>query len=266
MENSKLEELLNLIDSTVQQSYSIKLWVPSLLNTSTEYLMFKPLNISQQKKLMSTSLEEDVQNTAFCKEFYNIIVENYIKDENNFNIFNLTIIDKILIALAIRANTANIYTVNDFSVNLTDLIEKIKIEICNNTDLLSSQIFTYHDNISIKCSVPSIKTEFDSEYLKSPLSLKDAESKITNIIIDTVSAEISKYTNTISINNNEYDLETFSFSERKDILDKIPAGALEQVLNYIISTKQFIEKLLTVNLSEDTTEALQINGSFFATL
>ena len=49
MENSKLEELLNLIDSTVQQSYSIKLWVPSLLNTPTEYLMFKPLNISQQK-------------------------------------------------------------------------------------------------------------------------------------------------------------------------------------------------------------------------
>lgn len=265
MKDGNINELLSLIEATVQENFILNVWVPSLIGTSLDYLKFKPLNISQQKLLISPSLQEDLQNIIFNKAFYEIILQNYIPCEG-YDIANLTVIDKIFVGLSLRKNTSASFKVKDTEICLTEISEKMKEDLLNNTEPFQPITFTYQDNISIQWRVPTIHLENEADLVSPVFSTKEAEAQLAAVILNTVSSELAKYCDSLTINGAEYILNNFSFLERKDIIDKIPAGALEQVLKRVLLTKEYIEQLLTIKIDEETSETLYINGAFFATL
>lgn len=256
--NNNLDDILKLINKTVIDNYSIKLWVPSLIaHENVESILFKPLSISQQKDLISTALAQDLYNTEFIKKMYTILKENYLSNDIvSFNHFN--ILDKLIILLSIRSNINSRYLDND----INSIINKIQT---SDFSVFQPQVLE-SENIKLYCSLPSIYTEFLCESEREVFETEDANEQIQHVVSETVINELAKFCFTAEINDKTIIFDKFTFTERKKILNQLPAFLLEKALNYIISCRKQLEEYLTINNSEDTKDILQINGVFFSTV
>ena len=63
--STEFDNILQQLNKTITENYAIDVWFPSLIKTSQESVKFKPLNISQQKKLIKTSLYRDLFQIRF---------------------------------------------------------------------------------------------------------------------------------------------------------------------------------------------------------
>lgn len=255
--SNNIDSILKLINQTIVDSYSIKLWVPSLIAHEIESISFKPLNISQQKDLLSTAVVQDLYNTNFTKAAYSILKENYLSNDI-LPLHNLNILDKMVILLSLRSNINPVYN----KTNINDIIKDIQ-----NSDfsVFSSQILEL-DNIKLYCSLPTIHTEFLCESEREYIDTEDINEQIQHVVSETVINELTKFCFTAVIGEETIIFDNFTFSERKQILNKLPAFLLEKALNYIISCRKQLETYLTLNKTEETSNILQINGVFFSTV
>ena len=129
---SKLNTFLNFSDALKEleeiskESFNFEVWIPS----KEIYVKLKELNTKQQRFIIESVLDASVKNT-FSKVFYKVIEENWLEDISLLN--QLTIIDKVSIAFAIRYQLSNIIKV-DFkgdsselkSIDLSPIIENFK--------------------------------------------------------------------------------------------------------------------------------------------
>ena len=255
--SNNVDNILKLINKTIVDNYSINIWSPVLLTTDLQHLSFKPLNISQQKTLLSTAVIQDLYNTQFTLAAYDIIKENYLNNET-LPLSCFSVLDKIIILLSLRANINTNYKEN----NISDIIKYIQTQ---DFSVFTSQVLE-SDNIKLYCGLPSIYTEYLCEKEREVLVTEDINEQIQDVVSETIVNELTKYSLSVSIDQENIDLSKFSFSERKAIISTLPAFLLEKALDYIVSCRKSIEKLLTIKVAEDKEELLQINGVFFSTI
>lgn len=261
MEKRNIDSALELINKTVTENYSIKVNVPSV---TTSPISLKPLNIFQQKKLISLTVEQDIYNSKFNEILYDIIKENYLSADL-LPVSALTIFDKAFIALALRASINNNITSQDNTpINIESLITNLYAAYTNNSNLTEDITFNYN-NITITCNLPTIELEVMCDLAKMQIKSTDIADQIQNIIAETVTNEIVKFIKIINIDTEVISLSDFSFAERKRAIEQLPAIILEKVLNYILEYKQCVEKILTYKTAENTDIIIQINSTFFAT-
>lgn len=251
--NNNVDEIINLINSVIINSYAISISVPS---APTLNIQFKPLTIVQQKDLISTTASNNLYNTEFIKIFYKILKDNYLS-ESILPFNNLNILDKTLISLALKCNINNIY----LNLKLDELISNIQL---SDLSVFAPKKFNIN-NIELFCQLPSIDIDFQCENERNTPLLEDINEQIQHIISETVINELAKFSVKAIIDNNLIDLYQYSFNDRKQIISQIPAFILDQALDYIINCKQQIEKLLTFTDTENKESLIQINGAFFAT-
>lgn len=255
--SSNIKNILNLINKTVIDNYSINVWIPSLLLFDTPYVSFKPINISQQKDLLSTAAIQDIYNTTFIKTMFNILKENYLS-EGVLPLNNLNIIDKIIIILSLRANINPIFN----NININEIISKIQK---HDMTVFAAQSIE-SDNIKLICKIPTIYTEFLCESERETLNTEDVNEQIQHVVSETIVNELTKFCSELQIGEEDILLDTYSFTERKQIINQLPAFLLEKALNYIISYRKHIEYLLSLNKANEVAEILQLNGVFFSTV
>jgi len=258
MDTLKLDNLLKLISDAVSETCTVSTYIPS----ADKPVTLKALTILQQKILISAAVDTEVYNSKFVDIFYKILNENYLSEIIQ-PLHLLTVLDKVFIALALRANINNSLSLQNFQVDIAVVLDQLKALITSRTIPTDPGSFT-HDNITVHYTLPTISTEVECEEAKIVLKTENTTEQFKHILSETVTDELSKFINKIVIDKNTIILQEYTAVQRKKIIEQLPALVLEQALSYILNYKQSVERALTV--SDDThTNTIQINSSFFAT-
>ena len=256
--------------------------------------MFRQINTSQQKRLIKAIIDSPAYNTQFIFTLRGIIEENCVE---SININDLTILDKLIIAIKMRAYSVG----NDFE--LTFEIPKIKkpddkenakedenapktekiTRIINLNELLDGRLeaikiepLTIKDAnsvYSVDCFMPTIFDEYTLENelhkLNTSVDIK-TENELRDTIGEVFVNELVKYIKTITIKDGdkiiEIDLKTVNFKNRLRILEQLPTSLTKSVIDYISTVTKEFEKIILIKETINGTsfeQRLKIDASFF---
>lgn len=192
MSNKNFKDLLSSIDA-LNESSATAVYVPSI----KKEVQFSPMSVKQQKQILASGIDNEVENLSFMNALNDIIVSNC--RDNKVKILTC---DKPLIVLQLRrqavGNTLKI-TENDQEYEI-DLDEHI--ETCKNLSGVNKKTFDLtHDTITISGCIPTLDTDtrYNKHFTQSVKKNAKSKVKITDIIGDIYVSELVKYIDTITI-------------------------------------------------------------------
>jgi len=270
MSELKIDQILKEIEKR-QISYASQTWVPSL----QKEIRFLEINTSQQKRLVKSILDSSVLNTEFILTLRDIIKENCI--DNTVNIDDLTIIDKLFISIGMRSNSiGNLIPVDiqtkeketiNLNINLDDVL-KIAKETIDNIEgkTIEDKVF------KIECGLPTIGSEvqLENQLHKNKEVSVESKQQFKDVISESFLETIIPYIKSVVINAEQGPLvlpwNTLDSKERLEVVNKFSTKILKEVLGYINSIQQQIEKIEVVNFKHKDAvyrKRLSIEGSDF---
>ena len=239
--STDFNNILQQLDKTITENYAIDVWFPSLTKMNLVSTKFKPLNISQQKRLIKTSLYRDLFNIEFTKELYPILKENNINPL--INIDYLTVIDKLFIMLYLRSNISDNIVYNNknntFKESVSQLILKLKEKCLASPSIFSVQTYEEKD-IKLIVTIPTILSEYHCESERNISEDINVNKHVQTIISETVINEIAKSCRQVVVGLQDIPLDSYSFTEKKKLLELIPVFVLEKSLTFILDYRQII--------------------------
>lgn len=248
-QNNKLNDFENSLKllETISETFVVDIWIPSIKN----YLKFKEIDAKQQKNILNASMKSSVYNTEFIKEFYKILNENLVDKTQIEFLNNLSIFDKAFIILALKSKISDSYEVMFDEKN--DIKKDIMIsDICaksNNYEHPEKESISLN-NILVDIQLPTIQNEFEYELElhKSDKKLEDIKDRedIQNIVTDAFIGETSKYIKNISINELDLNFNSFSFMEKIKIVERLPSGLIQKILEKVSVWKKNLDTFLTI--------------------
>jgi hypothetical protein len=243
---------LSLINS-LSDIFKLEIWIPSIRKN----IIFKEMEARQQKQLLSVAMENSIYNNLFSEVFYNILKTNLIETEDFklSDLDNLTIFDKTSIAIFLRNQISNklkvIFDENkkiSNYIDLTEICEKLKTFQYEDEKIVELK----SDKITIKTllTVPTIKEELDYDLEITKIFKKTNDIKtdddIKNIITEAFITETTKYINKLYIEDQEINFKDLTLKQKIQIVEKIPSGLIQQILEIVSSWKLNIDDILTV--------------------
>jgi len=250
----------------VSNAFTVNAYVPSKNDTLT----FKEINAKQQKELLGAAMDTSVYNLGFTNTFYNILKDNLIHDGDNSVIDTLTISDKACIALELKGQISNELkvTFDDKSeivgvVDVQDVIKKFRTYQTPQNVILD----LINEKVTLKAEVryPNLKLELDYDVeFKKNKKTEDIKTNqdVQNIITAAFIGETSKYIDKIWINENEVDFGIMTFKQRVNVIEKLPSGLLQKILEKISSWKKDLDEVLTVT-QDDYKKVISIDSLLF---
>jgi hypothetical protein len=245
---STFNDALNALN-TVSEQFKIDVLIPSLNKTLT----FKEIDAKQQKSLLSAAMDNSIYNNEFVKIFYQILKDNLLNEDTAI-IDTLNVVDKNLIGISLRSQISNELTVNfteDFSgkIDLSNVISKFLGYITPKNEQLELK----NDSVTLVLDIklPTILDEvsYEQNFHKNYKDVSDLKTNddVKKLVSDAFIAEISKYVSSIEINSKNISFSTLSFLEKIKIIEKIPSGLIQKVLQKISDWKKDIDSILTVS-------------------
>jgi hypothetical protein len=245
IEDSK--EFLNLLEQVINE----KTFDLELLNGQT--VKCKQLSMAQLKELIKTLTDSPLTQALFNSASTKIFKESIIDLPENYK---LTIVDRLLFLIETRR--ASIYptvTLTDnnnnlsVTVDLKDFKENLISKINENKSNFETTTFKT-DKITYVIGTPSLDTEEQlNEEIYSKLDIKPENTEeFKNFIADSFIYEIAKYLFSITLNEETtLELSQKTFKERVEILEKLPAHAIQTVISYIEKQKAIIDENMIVD-------------------
>jgi hypothetical protein len=274
MNQNELTEEINILDfdnalkalNEASETFQVDVWIPS----QNKYIKFKEIDAKQQKDLLNAAMDNSVYNSSFLKVFGQIIHDN-ILDDNLDSLEKIIAVDKASIAISLKNQISNELRVVFDEKN--DVIEQIKLEP------IIEKFKTYKTELSktveLKNNVVKIKAELNHPNLKTELAYnqnlnkqyKKADQIKTNeeiqtIISDAFIGETSKYIKKLWINDQEVLLEDLTINQKNAVVEKLPSGLIQKVLEQISLWKKELDSILTVNY-QNYTKAISIDSLLF---
>ncbi len=274
MNQNELTEEINILDfdnalkalNEASETFQVDVWIPS----QNKYIKFNEIDAKQQKDLLNAAMDNSVYNSSFLKVFGQIIHDN-ILDDNLDSLENIIAVDKASIAISLKNQISNELRVVFDEKN--DVIEQIKLEP------IIEKFKTYKTELSktveLKNNVVKIKAELNHPNLKTELAYnqnlnkqyKKADQIKTNeeiqtIISDAFIGETSKYIKKLWINDQEVLLEDLTINQKNAVIEKLPSGLIQKVLEQISLWKKELDSILTVNY-QNYTKAISIDSLLF---
>jgi len=268
-----LNDILKMVNRA-NETFAYEVFVPSL----NKNVMFREINTSQQKRILKAVIDSPAYNTEFIFALRNVIKENCVDD---VNVDNFTILDKMIIAMTMRAMSIS----NDLDlqfqipdseekitrrINLKSLaaeaVEKIKIEPISIKD--------EKDVFEIICGLPTISDEYNlqNELHKNTSSIEiKNEKELRETVGEVFTNEIVKYIRQINVKNeknevNQIDLKNLKYKDRIAILEQLSAKVTNKIIDYINSINKEFEKVLLFTeeiKGKKIEQRLKIDSSFF---
>jgi hypothetical protein len=263
---------INKIIKRKDVAYASHYAIPSL----KKEIPFNEINTSQQKRLVKSVIDSPVYNTEFIYTFREILKENC--QDPTINIDNLTIIDKLVLALALRIKSIGenidieVQTKDGSKVNVALEASKI-LQIALTTIEDMPPVIIEDSYYKIECSMPTIGMEYGLE--------RELRNRVTNIEIEDVQelrktvgdafvGEIVKYISKVSIKDEDNLVpvawQQFKFVDRIKVIETFKTGILKAILSYINTIRQEIDKVELVKFEfggEIYERRLSIDGNFF---
>lgn len=254
-------------------SYASHYKVPSLKRD----VPFNEINTSQQKRIVKSVIDSPVYNTEFIYTFRDILKENC--QDNTIDIDNLTIIDKLVLALGMRSKS--IGSLVDLEIE-TKAGTKVSVSLDVNK-ILSTALETIQDigNITIddpffkiECGIPTIGTEYKLEKelrtKQTDIDIKDI-TELRKTVGEAFVSELVKYIVNVSVKNEKDELipvewNRFNYTDRIRVVETFKTGLLKNILTYINQIRKEIDKIELVKFEFDGEvydRRLSIDGNFF---
>lgn len=263
------EDALKTLNSLSQTNLAKEYWVPSLKTN----IKLKEINAEQQKKLLSSALENTLvaEKIHFEQFIYKVLKENNLTDAIEVN--NLTTIDRVFLSLCLRHqispqlnvrfedNLGNEYREN---VELTPLIENIKNY--NHPD--TEEIFFNKDSLNVKVVIGVPKLGLDNFYYQNVSFLKNTkninnEQLLNNIIIEGFISETSKYIKNIFLDDQDLSYNSWNLNQKTFFVEKMPLFMVQNIFDKMTLWKSSVESYLKVVSSRGDEAVIEINSSSF---
>jgi hypothetical protein len=251
-------DALKALDKVSTENFVSKIWIPS---KQTE-VQVKEINAKQQKKLLQSALEELTTRASFTEIFYNILSENILDKEV---LKTLTSVDKISLALGMRNQISNKLTVEiqeDPQVTQVVDLNQIMLKFKNLTHPSPKPIAV--GDIVIEVSVPTIESEIKFEQLQTKNKQTNEVEMIKATIVEAFLIETSKYVTKMVINGIDVNLSPLTAAQKVNLVEKLPANAIQNILEYIAELKQNIDNVLMVHNEEyKVSKPITIDSSLY---
>jgi hypothetical protein len=274
-QTGSINDILKIVNRA-SESFAFEIFIPSLQRN----VMFRQITTGQQKRLLKAIIDNPAYQTEFIFAFKQIIAENCIE---TIAIDNLTIFDKLIIAITLRSMSIGNDLELVFSVpatkneevqkvvrviNLKDLVDKALAEI-----KVSSTTITDDKGIfEVFCDLPTIADEYrlESEMRKNVnIEIKN-ESELRDTVGDVFAGMLVKYIKEIKIKDGDklisVDLKPLPFKDRLAIMSRLPTKVSNQIVNYINSISKEFEKVTLFKETINGTvveQRMKIDSSFF---
>jgi hypothetical protein len=257
--------------NTVSEAFNVNVWIPS---KQKEY-SFKELEAKQQKNMLSSAMNSSVYNTSFVKNMYNVINSNFLDKENKNIINDFTIFDKFAIAVSLKDKISDETSITFDEKNnivkklsLKPIIEKFKTFNTPKSEFL--EVDNENFKIKLEISVPTIleELEYEEQINKKEKKVDDIKNTddIQKIISEAFIGETTKYIKMIYVNGNDLGFNNIDFTKKIRLVEKLPSGILQKILQLVSKWKQEVDSILTVETEVDGknyTKVISIDGVFF---
>lgn len=267
-DNNNFNQILNKLKEKNEQR-KLSIWIPSL----SKGVEFKHLTIEQQKRLIKSSLRENLLRLDFSRNIYSILEENM--SDTLVDLSKLTIIDMLSIGITYRAsdideNYGFYHDDNFFPVDLNKVCENIRT--IDTSKLVQDTIVS--ENYHLHIQVPTIRVDKlmnDELYVKYK-DIPDDSEQTKEMLTDLYTYEAAKYIKQLDVvsegdNPNDppliVDFEPFTAKQRLEAIVQIPLNILNKVVGLSEKVQEIQDKILTVKLTDDQDARIDVNSSFF---
>jgi len=220
---------------------TIEVYLPSL----KKKVSTKPLNLKQQKDLISSVLDGLKGTLDFSRTLNKIIIQNS-------GISDLKIYDKIPFIVTMRKNALGNKT---STVNLDKVIENFK----KIPFKLKDEALVKFDNLKLTLKVPTLREE-NSILTKCEQDISTEQDQLKDGVGKLYIYELLKYIQSVQVDDDIIDLSDVKISERVKLVEKLPLSVYTEVSSFIEDINKYNSDLLTVDEEE-----ISIDVEFFDT-
>ena len=239
--------------NTLSEKNSFEIYIPSIKRN----VIFKPITTGQQRSLYLCIADNNLFRTKFILTTFQIIKENCTEPEL---ISKLTVIDRLAILLSLRKNTLG----TDIIVEKDDVQYAANFDV--NLELLKNIALPENKTITVKgvqvdLQVPLIVDQYGIEKeLREDLSVT---TTINEAIEESILNEVCKMVGEVYIDSDKINYNSFSYKERLQILEKLPAEFIFEVQNFAEIVNRVIDEVLTVKVDNENSIGFELTVDFF---
>jgi len=218
----------------------IEIFLPSKKKTVT----VTPLNLKQQKDLISSALDGVKGTLDFSRILNSIILDNSGAED-------LKIFDKIPFIIGLRVEALGTkYVDNGDEIDLQIVLDKIKK---HKLQFKEEKLIEYK-NLKVNLSIPTLQDEnVLLEKGSSDLSAEGHDLKTEVGVLYML--EIVKYIKEVEIDEITIDMSNTKVTDRMNLVEKFPLAIYSEISDYIETVNAYNTELLTVgdnNVSIDS--------------
>ena len=245
--------------SELNKQQMVSVYVPSM----NDEIKFKPLTVKQQKLILSSGVDTEIENLAFNNATNSIILENCLSSKNK-----ITLIDKPIILLQLRQNAVSDTLKitdgdNEHTVNINEHVQTIRDSIKGDSELTFK---VESDGVTIEGVVPTldIDTKYNKQFTKSVKKSNKRDLTLSDVVGDIYIHEMVKYVKTISIGDNTLQLDdNVSVEQTINVFESLPMTISNKVATAIKNVRDIeIRSLDSSNLPDGV--QINIDASIFA--
>mgnify|MGYP006878244191 CR=1 FL=1 len=235
------KEILSSIDDLNRKNL-VSVYIP----TFNESVMFKPLTVKQQKMILSSGVDMEVENLSFNNTLNDIILENCLSGKDS-----IKTIDKPLIVLQLRQQTIGDKLVVEeddkkYTIDLKDHIDTVKSTI---PDEVEQKFSVNVGPVTITGEVPCLKadTKYNKQFTKSVKKNKTGQQlNLTDVVGDIFVHEMVKYVKQIKIHDQIVDLdESLSVLQTIEVFENLPMSITSTLADKIKELREIEQKSLS---------------------
>lgn len=209
----------------------IEIFIPSKKKTVT----VTPLNLKQQKDLISSALDGVKGTLDFSKILNSIILDNSGAED-------LKIFDKIPFIIGLRVEALGTkYVDNGGEIDLQIVLDNIKK---HKLQFKEEKLIEYK-NLKVNLSIPTLQDEnVLLEKGSSDLSAEGHDLKTEVGVLYML--EIVKYIKEVEIDEITIDMSNTKVTDRMNLVEKFPLAIYSEISDYIETVNAYNTELLTV--------------------
>jgi hypothetical protein len=245
--------LKSVTELNKQQIQSI--YVPSI----GDVVNFKPLTVKQQKGILSSGVDTEVENLSFSNTINNIINENCLQGKQ---MIRITDRPAIVLQLRQKALGNTLKFTSDGKEYTVDIDERITLLKENPPKETTFEVTI--ENLKIRGATPDLKKDgkYNAQFTNTVKSGKRGSSiRLTDVIGDIYIHEMVKYVNDIEIGDQSININEISVVQAIEIFESLPMSASLKVSEKIKDLRN--SENATLDVEDDV--QIPFDASLFTT-
>lgn len=236
-----------------------QIYVPSLRKN----VPFAPLTVKQQKELLATGVDAQVENLSFVNKLNDIIKFNCKSNER------ILLTDRALIVLQMRSKSiGNEINVIDDEGNSHPVDLDKHINYCiNSAEIGENEFELTVDVVTLKCRTPDLARDmqFNKQFTKKIKSTGKNNIELTDVIGEIYIHELIKYVTSITVEEDNIDFENnVNVDQMIEIFESMPMKISTKLAEAVKNSRSYEQQCVTpVGLPEDVT--ISLDAALFTT-